>query len=216
MRVIQMKPLEEDFIHVIKDKILRVDALILCEGKYENEYIKSIIRKLNLRLEGTVSVADCAGLSNVPFMTQVIITMSSMARKLRVLALLVDAEEKEPNERLSDLVNSLRSRGVALAQAKQICDQVFEAQLSGPSRSLWVLISISGLHRLNRPKHTLEDHVIELLELEGCPIPQEKYELLRRGLEIISKASEDNVCRAFPHIRCMLARMGHLLRLTCQ
>ena len=120
--VIQLKPYQEFFYEVVRGKLTRLDALVLCEGSNDAEAAKRVLRKVE---EGALLVGaeqlmvgftDRGGKDNVPLLASGLLILSRLARKLKSVLVVVDAEECTADDRVRSLSDSLalKERGLGV------------------------------------------------------------------------------------------------------
>jgi len=99
--LVQLKPRHEAFYGFVFDKLTRLNALILCEGKTEAEVVKEITKKLGVLSQGfSVGVTDCEGIDVVPRMTSAVLALTKLSRKLKVVVVIIDAEDMDVEGRM--------------------------------------------------------------------------------------------------------------------
>ena len=165
--LVQLKPHQETFYKFVMNKLRSLDAIVLCEGKMEVKVVKRIIRKLNLEIKGFVGITNCEGISHVPVMTCVVALLARLARKLKVIAVIMDAEEMSIKDRAESMINSLRARKLNVEDLEPINSQVFRTFITINEKKLTLLIAINGDYTLPFEKHKIEDHIVKLMILES-------------------------------------------------
>lgn len=213
--LIQLKPSEEVFSELVFNRLVRLDAILLCEGKTEVEVVKAIIKKLDIKIKSTLGLTDCEGIEQIPKLASVIALLARISRKLKALMVLVDAENLDFIDRAKSITNSLRSKELQTTslQSSAYCNNVFELQIKTNSRILPLIIAVSGVEEFGFVKHYIEDHIVKLMLLEGKIDNQEisKYSEAKqvvRGDEIINiikESSKGDIESAFKHITCLLS-----------
>ena len=223
--LVQLKPHHEAFYRFVFDKLVRLNALILCEGKTEVEVVKKIAEKLRISLQDfSVDVTDCEGIEVVPQMTSAILTLARLSRKLKVMVVIIDAEDMNIEDRIRSFADSLRARGaqmgVQVSNPSPIDDQVYSVKVIVENRTLAMVIAINGVFTLPFQGHKLEDHAVKLLLLSGKMSDEdlERYkdskEVIERDriVELIEDSNEEYVKCAFNHIHLALLKLLSILR----
>ena len=197
----------------------RAHAIILCEGSTEVEVVKAVNKRLNM-LDGEVRVAitDCEGINTLrkkilPFIVRVI--AFKVLSKARVLGVVLDAEDLSPNERVRGITNGLRSRNVSLT-CDAVNDNVWRITLSNDRT---VIVAVSGVMNYEWfTKHTIEDHILLLKELEGLVdsntirnVKEASTLVSRNDLQLINNASTDNIKTSFKHVVKLLELIREVL-----
>ena len=209
--IVQLKPRSEAFSAFIFRGLKRLDAIVLCEGKTEVEVYKAVLRRLDIELPGALGVTDCEGLAAVPRIAAATALLAALARKLKTIAVIVDAERWTYRKRFESFLDSLRSVG-ALEVAHEVRThhaQVYEATITSP-RQLKLLVAINGDLGLPYQTHSIEDHLVRLAILEGLIAPHQVSGVLTakqllevaaiRSLEMLKDAKPENVERALEHL----------------
>ena len=179
--ILQLKPHQESFYKVVHDKVRGLDAIVLCEGATDAEVAKKILQKMKEALPKTavqqvIAFTDAGGKENIPLLTSALLALLKLSRKLRTIAVVVDAEESTAEQRAKSLIDSLLSRKgdlqlqLAGLQRDSACSQVFTSNVRVNGRNLKLVLAINGDFSLPFTRHTLEDHC---LKLAGTPLPRE-------------------------------------------
>lgn len=214
--LIQLKPLQESFYTFVFQRLRKLEAVILCEGVTEVEIVKEIVRKLGIELGVAMGVTDCEGIDNVPRVVIAIVTLTKLARKLRKIGVIVDAEDLDLESRARNIVNSLRARGLSADELRQVgrCSQVYVTRVGVDRNRLMLAIAINGDFSLPLKKHAIEDHAVKLLLLEGridmkvvsmCEDAKQIIRSRREIIELVRQSSRENVENAFTHIHRLLS-----------
>jgi len=215
--VLQLKPHQESFYRVVHDKIRSLDAIVLCEGASDTEAAKKILQKMKetqpkTAVQQVVAFTDAGGKENIPLLADALLALLKLSRKLRTIAVIMDAEESTAERRAKSFIDSLLSRKgdlqlqLAELQKDSACSQVFTCNIRVNGRNLKLILAINGDFSLPFTKHTLEDHC---LKLAGTPLPREPETTAQSAkqlldtatcLDKIDKADLETACKAFAHI----------------
>jgi len=167
MRTIQLKPSEVSLMEFIYAGRKHFDAFVLCEGYTDAEVIKRVALKLNRfgeEQEKRIAVTNAEVLENLHTLATTIISLLRFFRKVKVLALVADANKMRIEDRVRSLVDSLRSHGLE-ANYTQIKHQLYEITPRFQPNKIRIYIAINGIEEYDFEKHELEDHIVKLLEL---------------------------------------------------
>ncbi len=212
MKILQLKPKEASFLEMARNLTRRrLDIIFICEGKRDVEVLKGVIEKIFDDLPSNIAVTDCEGKDTISEVTLYTATLAEVSRKLRVISILIDADDKSKLEKANSIVNSLRAR-VENISIKEIEEDIFKIQ----SRfNVKILVKVAGDFSLPYEKHTIDDYIVKLLILENeiQDADLKKYynakELVNDFLEnnnnvstkdLILQAEEENVQKAFENI----------------
>ena len=208
----QLKPYKDSFYTFVYSGVKRFDALILCEGRTDAEVIKELIRKLGIGGKKSLAITDCEGINKLYDVAAVIALLFRIFRKVKVLAVIIDADRFGVKERLDSLTNSLSSKGLEVSQAEALLSQVF--RLSLQNTAITTYVAINAVRQYHFKKHELEDHILKLLELEGriskddvVSTTTAKEYLSSRGydvIEVVRTSAKENVSKALNHIVTLL------------
>jgi hypothetical protein len=215
--ILQLKPHQESFYKVVHDKIRGLDAIVLCEGATDAEVAKKILQKMEETLpkaavRQVIAFTDAGGKENIPLLTNALLALLKLSRKLRTIAVVVDAEESTAERRAKSLIDSLLSRKgdlrlqLAELQRDSACSQVFTSNIRVNGRNLKLVLVINGDFSLPFTRHTLEDHCLKLV---GTPLPRELQTAAQSAkqlldiatcLDRVGRADLETACKAFAHI----------------
>jgi hypothetical protein len=215
--ILQLKPHQESFYRVVHDKIRGLDAIVLCEGASDAEVAKKIFRKMKEARPETaerqvIAFTDAGGKENIPLLADALLALLKLSRRLRAIAVIMDAEESTAEGRARSFIDGLLSRRgdlqlqLAVLQKDSTCDQVFTSNIRVNGRNLKLVLAINGDFSLPFSRHTLEDHCIKLA---GTPLPREPQTAAQSAkqlldiatcLDEIDKADLETACKAFAHI----------------
>ena len=208
----QLRPARDSFYTFVFSGITRFDALILCEGRMDAEVLKELARKLDVCTSKSIAVTDCEGIDKLYDVAAAVALLLRISRKLRIIALVVDADELSPHERADSLANSLASRGLRVTGVEEEDKQLFSLNIR--SAAARVYVAVSAVEEYDFERHMLEDHVLKLLELEGRIERGElkgaataKEALARAGfdtLKVLRVASRRRAVEAFSHMTGLL------------
>jgi len=217
MPIVQLRPPEESFDEIIFGKLVKLDAIILCEGKTEVETVKQIIEKLSIEIPITIGLADCKGITRVPRETWAIAALVKVARKLKNIGVLVDAENQNYIDRAKSIIDSLRAKEFKVEDLKPVknSQQVFETIICTDRKPITLTIAVSGITQYSFKKHTIENHTVKLMLLEGkiekntISKHEAAEEIVGREktLEIIKQANRENIKKAYNHIIQILKQL---------
>jgi len=218
---VQLKPHYEAFYRFVFNRLMKLDALILCEGRTETEVVKRIAEKLGISLrEFSVGVTDCEGIEVVPRMTSAVLALAKLSRRLKVMVVVIDAENMDVESRLRSFTNSLKAKGAQTSTPSPINEQVYSIKVTVENRTLVMIIAVSGDFILPFQRHKLEDHVVRLLLLNG-KVSEEDLRRYRDSKEVINRdrivefienSDEECVRHAFRHIHLALLKLSSMLR----
>ncbi len=177
MPFLQLKPAEELFLKIARD-LMRLDALVLCEGARDAELLKLVAGEPGIRL----GITDCGGIREVYEIGRYVAALARLSRRLRSLGVLVNADEYKPVERADGIVRSLREHGIETGDLEPISEDLFRAQVEGRP----LIICVAGRMDLPVDGHCIEDHVLMALisagELELDDVKRLSEELRRVAL----------------------------------
>jgi len=198
------------FIYLKTGKIIpfieneKLRAIILCEGKGDAEILKDIVEKLDVPSRGNVAVTDCGGISMISEMADSVARVARISKALKKIAVMVDANDQTFEQRIEAFKNSLKDHGVNTDYVQEITESLHVVK----GERIDIAIKIAGVMNLPFAKHTIEDHTVQLLMLEG----KIKHGQLRKANsakeiiqskefgDIIGTADEENVKRSFKNI----------------
>ena len=144
--LVQLKPHHEAFYRFVFDKLMRLNVLILCEGKTEVEVVKKIAEKLGISLQDfSVGVTDCEGIEVVSRMTSSVLALARLSRRLKVMVVIIDAEDMNVKDRIRSFADGLRARGARVSNPSPIDDQVYSVKITVENRALAMIIAINGV-----------------------------------------------------------------------
>jgi len=197
----QLKPPEEAFTKVYMEA-KKADAIIICEGKTEVEILKAIIRKLNPMLKGYVLVTDAEGIDMAKELIKIFVSIRKLVRKIKVIGLIIDAEDLKPETRFKSIIDSIKSINIRVVESRNVCKQVFSFKID----HLIFYISVSGIEGYGI-KMNIENH-IEMLKSLGVQINSNKPEIIAK---IIEETDDKKIRKAFYHIICLLYNFKKIL-----
>ena len=186
-------------------------AIVLCEGEDDERVFKSIAGKLGLHPTRTIGVAHAGGIGTLPKLASAVAVLVKLMRRARVLAVILDAEELDPERRAQDLADSIRGMGLEASTPEPVegCSQVYRLRVN----NIDLYVAVSGVPEYGSlEKHKIEDHGLKLRILEGKLDPaivesirdSKQAVTLEEMLSDIMEASPENVKRAYPHIACLI------------
>ena len=138
--ILQLKPHQESFYKVVHDKIRSLDAIVLCEGATDTEAAKKILQKMKetqpkTAVQQVIAFTDAGGKENIPLLADALLALLKLSRKLRTIAVIMDAEESTAEQRAKSFTDSLLSRKgdlqlqLAELQKDSACSQVFTSNI---------------------------------------------------------------------------------------
>ncbi|MCD6514831.1 MAG: hypothetical protein J7L07_07895 [Candidatus Odinarchaeota archaeon] len=209
--IIQLKPSDVSFTEFLFNKLKKLDIILLCEGKTDVETVKAIVDKLNIEINLTIGITDCEGIDKVIPLTNAIILLARLSRKMKKLAILVNVETMDFEDRVKSIADSLNAHNLTVSELKRSAENesVFTLKIKPDgNRILPLIVAVSGIKEFNFEKHCIEDHAVKLMLLERKISSNElsKYSEAKQiisGNEIINeikKAHKENIKRAFSHI----------------
>ena len=160
---LQLKPWGQSFLQLARDFTRRCSGIVLCEGKSDAEAIKVAAEVLGFKFRGTLAITDCGGVSGVREVAEYVAVLAHVSRKLKVISVVIDADECSLAERAYSIISSLKARGVDVEGFSEIHEGVFKGNL--PAASL--VVCVLGLMELPFRRHCLEDHFVKVLLIDG-------------------------------------------------
>jgi len=142
------------------------DIFVLCEGRSDAEVFKLLIHKLNVEFDKNVAITDCEGRDELYEIASILVTLKKLFRKVKSLAVVVDADGMEYEARFQSLLDSLKSKGFEVSRIERLTDQLYKL-IHSECGALQIYIAINGVMEYKFAKHELEDHAVKLLELTG-------------------------------------------------
>jgi hypothetical protein len=210
---IQLKPSSESFYKIVFEKLKKLDAIVLCEGRSDVEVIKKILSKFTTEEGGRVHIGftDCEGRENIPYITTIISTLSKIYRKLRYVVIIIDADEFSVEDRVESIVNSLKSRNIQVREPQQdiTSKQVYITEVISNGRTLKLLITVNGDFSPPTRRHVLKDHCVKLMgiRIQGdIDSTKQLIKDIKECLRHIDESTNDVVCEVFNHI-CRLLQI---------
>lgn len=217
--VYQLEPTGDTFYNFIFQKLKAIDVIIICEGKIDKKVVKKIMSISGISTNIRVGIIDAGGIDLAYDIAAIIAFLANIARKLKAIGVLIDAERSTVDERVKSLLDSLRSHGVRINTPPQAEGQTYKVTIETVrGRAINLVIAVSGDFSLPFNAHKLEDHGVRLLLMEGS-INEEKVkdaedakEIIseERLLELLERSHIDNIKSAFRHIYTMLKMLGIL------
>lgn len=212
---IQLKPHEELFYRIVREKITRLDALVLCEGFSDAEVAKRVLRKvrqvapLGEAEQVVVGFTDCGGKDNVPFLAGALLALSRLARKLKSVLVIIDADEYTAEDKVRSFSDSLASKRNALEvqlgnfRRDSECGQVYISRIMVGGRVLKLVVAVNGDFSMPFRRHCLEDHCVNLMGISASEAVESAKHLigdLGECLRRVEEAGAETVCKAFEHM----------------
>ena len=189
LRIVQLKPKENSFYELSKIVKKGIDAIILCEGKRDVNVLKGILLKFFEDLDKVVAIADCESKDSVMDFAKDVVVLSSMSRRLKTIAVVIDADEYTPEKRAESVKNSMQSitgSPVELAEINE-SDDMFE--LKSQKFNTKAFVKIADDFSLPYEKHTIDDLVLQLLFLEG-KADKNSMDAFRTAKEFVNEVVE--------------------------
>jgi len=98
-----------------------------------------------------IGVTDCGGINLVSQAAYVITLLAKIARKLKTMAVVVDAEDLNIESRGTSIVNSLRSKELILENPTFLKEyQVYQAWVKGKSNLKLIIQLMATSHYLSK------------------------------------------------------------------
>ncbi len=160
--MIQLKPREESFQAIVSNLTKKFDAIILCGGKSDAEIIKILNRKVGLQLGNNIAITHSEGIRNMLKLAKYISVLSRLSRKLKLLGIIIDLDDKKPEERFNSIKNSLNAANLQLESIQKLKQQVYNGILKINNRSLDIKIALAGLTELPFQRHMIEDYITKI------------------------------------------------------
>jgi len=159
MPFIQLKPAERSFIELARNLTRRLSEIILCEGATDAEILKLVAGKP----DKNVGVTDCGGVRQLYEVGRYIAALARCSRRLETIGVIVDADKYTYVERANSLINSLKAHELQVSRLEEVSEGLYETLIE--QRRL--LICIAGLSDIPVKAHSIEDHLVKALILEG-------------------------------------------------
>jgi len=206
MSLIQLKPKEQAFYDMARNLTRKFRVIVLCEGEKDAEILKVIIAKIGMPLSGNIGITDCGGDPSIRDVAVYAATLAKLSRRLQTIVVMVDANRHASAARAKSVIDSLNALGIDIMETQEVEESLYKAK----TERLDILVQIVGIKELPFKKHTIEDHVIQLLILEG-KIKKEQIEKTVEAKEILDEQKEkirsiienskkENVEQAFKNI----------------
>jgi len=217
--VYQLEPTGDTFYNFIFQKLKAIDIVIICEGTIDKKVVKKIMSISEINTNVKVGIINAGGIDLAYDIATIIASLANIARKLKYIGVLIDAESFTIDERVVSLLNSLRSHGLVIRTPSHVEGQIYKVTIgTAHGRSIDLVIAVSGDFDLPFKTHKLEDHGVRLLLMEGI-ISKEEVENSRDAKELVSEerlldllesSQVDNIKLAFRHIYTLLKMLGVL------
>ena len=186
MSLTQLKPHKQVFYQMCKNLEGRFRTLILCEGKRDTEVLKGIITRLEIPPTGNIGVTDCGGSPAIRDIARYTETLARLSRKLETMVVMIDADEHTFKEKVQSFVESLMAHNISIEGTDEIAESLYNVR----TERLNILVQMAGMQELPFPKHTIDDHITQLLLLEGR-ISQDQLQTATSTKEIIDEQTEN-------------------------
>jgi len=215
---IQLKA-SDSFISILT-KVKSVKALILCEGSSDAETLKSLARRLGLKLDNT-AITDAEGISVLsenllPALLALIV--GKVVSRPKPIATIIDADRAAPREKARNLANSLEARGYRILEDKPVCNNVWNLKIRRDNDEVHILVAINGVFQepfTTFETHELEDHFAYLKLLENKLTREDVLRAKRArelvtpdDLKILNNADIVHIREAFQHMTCLLSAIA--------
>jgi len=126
VQIIPLKPKENSFYELSKTVKKGIDAIILCEGKRDADVLEGILHKFFESLDRVVAIANCESKDSVMDFAKDVVALSSISRRLKTIAVVIDADEYTPKERAEAVKNSMQSITGSPVELIKIDSDIFE------------------------------------------------------------------------------------------
>lgn len=164
--ILQLKPKENAFYEMSRSVKGKLDIVFVCEGKRDAEVLKGVVSKIFGIPKRNLAVTDCEGKDSVKEIAKDIIALSSVSKHLRAVPIIIDADDDTPTKRVESISNSIRATTrFTDVKVVEINKDIFE--LRSQEFKVKVLVKVMGDFDLPYERHTLDDHILRLLTLEG-------------------------------------------------
>jgi len=223
---IQLK-VSDSFISILT-KVKNVKALILCEGSSDAETLKSLAKRLGLKLDNT-AITDAEGISVLsehllPALLALII--GKVISRPKPIATIIDADRASPQEKIRNLANSIEAREYRILENKPVCNNVWSLKIRRGDDEIPVFVAVNGVFQepfTTFETHELEDHFVYLKLLEN-KLAKEDVLRARRArelvtpddLEMLNNADIVHIREAFQHMTCLLSAIASTPTLSNQ
>ena len=218
----QLKPREESFAIMARDLRRRFDCVILCEGKSDAEILKILNHRLNLRLGDNIAITHAEGISNLLELAKDISALARVSRRLKLIGILIDLDDKAPSDGFQAIRISLKAVGLDLRNTKLLSQQLYNGLLSLNDRSLDIKIAFAGLIDLPFQKHMIEDYIVKAATIDGTisknllsMYGDAKTLLSAQSIDtndFLTKVGIDVLEKAFAHLITMLKEIRRILQ----
>ena len=214
---IQLK--SRDAFNKVIESFKKVDAIVLCEGQREVEVLKKVERRLKIiGKKIRVAVTDAEGLNSLRknvLPVVIALLIQKVIRRTKLLAVLVDAEDFTPEDRVKSLRDSLNALNLEIEEIRYLGDNVWLLKVSSKK----VFVAVSGVMEYDWfVKHSIEDHILKLKILEGFTNMEEikgedysKKLVTGEDLRLIDTASIQSIKESMFQVVILLIQMSKLL-----
>lgn len=186
MSLTQFKPHEEAFYQMCKKLEQRFKTLILCEGERDTKALKGVLTRLEMLPARKTGVTDCGGTPAIRDITRYTEILARLSRTLERIVVMTDADEHDFKDTAQSFADSLRAHGVSFERVDRISESLYNVRTKRPS----ILIQTAGILELPFPKHTIDDHIVQLLLLEGR-ISEDQLRTATSTKDIVDEQTED-------------------------
>jgi len=220
--VYQLGPTIDEIYSFISQRQETINIVIICKGKIDMYVVKKIMTISKINTDIKIGMINAGGIDKAYELVPSIAVLANIARKLKAIGVLIDAEDSTIDERVNSLLDSLRSHGVKIDPLLQAEGQTYKVTITTIEathrRAIDLVIAVSGDFGLPFQNHKLEDHGVRLLLAEGA-INEEQVKVTKdakkiisreRLLELLENSHIDNIKYAFRHIYTMLEMLGVL------
>ena len=202
----------DNFIRLARE-ITALQVIILFEGKDDIGTTESLINKLDVGLPHSALLTDCGGVSKLEECAPYISTLCRVSKRTRKIAMILDANGSNPQQRAKSLKQSLESHNVTLENFHQVTDSIYSAIFE----RFDILIKAVGKMELPFKRHEMEDYAVQLLLLNG-DIKENQFtqfvkasdfieEYGKKAAQIIEESEESDVREAYKNILDLLNRL---------
>ncbi|MCE4612009.1 MAG: hypothetical protein F7B17_08575 [Desulfurococcales archaeon] len=213
-RFIQLRSPGDLFETIVIRRTPWVGAVVVCEGEFDERVLKLVAERLDFMPNAPIAVTHAGGVDVVPRLAVALVALLKLIRKTRKIAFIVDAEDRRPLERVAEILNEARRRGLRIGGVEPVrdCSNVYKSKVD----DVEVYIAVSGLPGLAQfRKWQMEDHALKLKILEGKLDPanlqdiEESKQVVtgEEALKELEEASLEHVKESYNHIACLLSTL---------
>lgn len=160
-------------IPLIEKQFDHYASIALLEGSSDKKILERVAKRTGIEVRSIVGAAYCSGTP----IAMCAATLAKLSRRVKNLAIVVDADIHDYRERAEKLINDLRGYGVEIeGHLSEVHEALFRISVNKPAAGerLSVLICVMGLTELRQSgvavplrKKVIEDHLVRGLLLEN-------------------------------------------------